>query len=903
MRSPRPPKLAAWCADQLLPPKDAQRLLGDLDEEYTDFQYGRRGRWGAGLWYWRQVLASAWILRRRGRRGTIGSAAGTSVGAAVGASVDVRTMTMGGGWGMDSIFQDVRYAIRKLWTAPTFTATAIITLALGIGATTAIFSVVNTVLLKSLPYSQPERILRAWAHTDDGDIRDFSFRVVEYRELATRTDVFAVVGAEFPWTTTILLQDQEPLQVQGRMVTPDFFRVFGTGPTLGRMFTTDEIAGGDALVALVSHGFWTRNLGADPTAVGRTLDFAGTSFTLIGVLPANYHHISGDDAEVYIPYTIGTSRWIAHWLYLYGRLQPEIVASRAEEEINAVLAAIAESDSRSAGWHATVEELHTMVVGDVRPAVWATFATVALVLLIACVNVANLTLARAGARVSEITIRKALGAGRARILRQLLVENLMLALAGGVVGVAAAIVGLRALVALASPSIPRVAEATIDPTVLAFSLVVTLATGIIFGLVPAARASRGRIGVTLREQSRSNTGRRHFGGLLGGLVVSEVGLALTLLVGAGLMVRTFQELTNEEMGFRRDGALTFRVEVPSTRWPGTNGTLDFYTRLRDGLMTIPGVTAVGAGSDLPVSGQGAVATVNSEERVRAGQVEGVTALQRRVTTGFFEALGTPLIAGRGFGSMDRADSETTTIISESLARRLFADQRAIGRRVGFGNRPEEDDWKTVVGVVADIRYQEADRVDDPQIYQAHPQSAIREMAVVIRTSGDPQALLEPAKEILHDLDAQIAMHAVTTLDGLVDRALAGRRFTMSLFSLFAAVALALTVAGIYGVLAFVVGRRRREMGVRMALGARATDVTRLVVREGMTLVVAGLGLGLVGALAASRLLGNLLYGVTASDPSTYVGVVAILATVGLAACYIPAREGSRVDPMTVLRTD
>ena len=763
-------------------------------------------------------------------------------------------------------------------------------------------------LLRSLPYSEPERIVRAWAHSDDGDIRDFSFRVAEYRELVGHTDVFEAVGAEFPWSSTVLLPGQEPRQVQGRMLTPDFFRVFGTGPQLGRMFTTDEIAGGDALVTLVSHDFWTRYLGADPAAVGRTLDFAGNSFTLIGVLPQDYQHISGDDAEVFIPYTIGTSRWIAHWLDLYVRLQPdvagaEITVARAEEEINAVIAAIGESDRRSAGWHATVEELHTMVVGEVRPAVWATFATVALVLLIACVNVANLTLARAGARVSEITIRRALGAGRPRIVRQLLVENLVLALAGGVVGVAAAILGLRALVSLAPTSIPRLSEATIDPTVLTFSLVVTLTTGIVFGLFPAVRATRGGMGAALRQPSRTTTGGRRFGGLLGGLVVSEVALALTLLVAAGLMVRTFKELQREELGFQRGGALTFRVIAPRTRWPDATAIDAFYTQLRAGLLTLPGVTAVGAGTDLPVSGQGAVATVNSEERVRAGQVEGVTALQRRATTEFFDALGTPLLAGRGFGSEDQADSETTAVISESLARRLFPDQRAVGRRVGFGNEPGEDDWKTVVGVVADIRYIDPDKVDDPQIYQAHPQSATRDMAVVIRTSGDPQTLLEPAKKILRGLDAQIAMHGVTTLDDLVDRALAGRRFTMSLFSLFAGVALLLTVAGIYGVLSFVVGRRRREMGVRMALGAQSADVTKLVVREGMTLVTAGLVLGLIGALGASQLLGSLLYGVTASDPSTYVGVVAILAAVGLAACYLPAREGSRVDPMTVLRTD
>ena len=800
-----------------------------------------------------------------------------------------------------TMIHDARYALRNLRGAPVFTATAVFTLALGIGATTAIFSVVNTVLLRPLPYPEPNRIIRAWAHTDDGDILDFTFRVDEYRELRNSTDVFDAIGAEFPASFTVLFDDQEPLQVDARMVTADFFRVFGAAPSLGSMFTTEEIAGGDALVAVVSHSFWSRYLGSDPEAIGTTLDFAGNSFTLAGVMPADYHHISGGDVDVFVPYTIGTSGWTAHWLELYGRLADGVTQQRASNDINGVLRAIGETNHRSAGWHATVEGLHEMVVGDVRPAVWALFGTVALVLLIACVNVANLTLARSATRSKEISIRKALGAGRGRIVRQLLVENLVLATIGGVVGVLAAMAGLRTLVRLAPASIPRLGAATIDPAVLAFALAVTLTTVLLFGLTPAMRASRDRAGSS-SGSTRGDTVGTRLRGLLGSLVVSEVALALTLLVGDGLMVRTFAALQNEDLGFRRGGALTFRVTAPSARYPSSKETAGFYRQLHEALLHLPNVTAVGAGTDLPVSGEGAVASANSENRFVAGIEEAVTALQRRATVGYFEALGTPILEGREFNSHDHADGETVAIISASLSRALFPDGGAVGQRVTFGWAPtDEDDWMRVVGVAADIRFRSADRVDEAHIYQAHSQSSTRDMAVIVRTSDDPRALLEPAKAALRALDSEVPIFQIETLQAVVDRSLAGRRFTMSLFSLFAIVALLLTVAGIYGVLVFVVGRRRTEIGVRMALGARSQDVTRLVVRQGMTLVAGGLTLGLLGALAASRLLQGLLYGVDANDPWTYVGVVAILLAVSLAACYLPARQGARVSPIAVLR--
>lgn len=796
----------------------------------------------------------------------------------------------------------LQHGVRRLLRTPTYTVTATLTLALGIGATTAIFSVVQTVLLRSLPYDQPERIVRAWDNTRDGDITEFSFRVVEYRELRTRTDVFEAVGAEFPVSATVLFEADEPRQVQGRMVTSDFFRVFGVAPALGRMFTAEEIAAGDRLICVVTHDFWSRHLGADPAALGRTVVVDGNPFTLVGVLPQGYRHVSGRDAQLFIPYTIGTSRWTAHWLDIYASLKPGVSLDRTAAEINDALRAVGDSDRASDRWYATVETLHEMVVGDVSAMIWAVFALVGLVLLLACVNVANLTLARSSSRLSEVSIRQSLGASRAWLAIEFLAEHAVLAAVGGTLGLGLAAVSLGSLLRLAPSSIPRIADTRLDGGVLAFSLAVSVVATLVFGLGPALRATRHDTAARALSPARGETGRRALHGLLGGLVVTEVALAFTLLVAAGLTVRTLEHLRRQQLGFDRASALTFRIAVPSSRYATGNDTYAFYTRLREALGALPGVTAVGATTDLPVSGEGAVATVTSEERVQSGVEEGVTVLQRRATAGLFSALGTPLVAGREFDSRDRRDGETVVIVSESLARSLFGGARAaIGRRIGWGSVPLEDDWVTVVGVVADIRYEDVERAPDPQIYQAHSQSTTREMALVVRTDREPLALVEPVMGVLQTLDSRIPIYSVGTLDGLVDAALAGRRFTMTLFGLFGLLALGLTVAGLYGMLAFVVAQRRREIGIRIAIGASGPDVLRMVVVRGVSLVALGLAFGAPGVYVSGRLLRALLFGVTPLDPATLAVVSTLLIGVAIAACIVPALGAARVDPVEVLR--
>jgi predicted permease len=867
-----------------LPTDDAERLLGSLDEEYADFQHDVRGSRAASRWYWRQALQSIWVLRK----------------ARVASALGHRRGGGRGGVGIDSVTRELRHALRGLRGAPTYTATATLTLALGIGATTAIFSVVHSVLLRSLPYEAPARIIRAWDNTDDGEVTEFSFRVVEYRELRTRSGVFEAVGAEFPISATVLVAGREPRQIQGRMVTSDLFEVFGVAPVLGRMFTEEEVAAGDRMLAVVTHGFWTRYLGADPGAVGTTLDVDGRSYSLLGVLPAGYRHVSGVDAELFVPYTIGTRGWIGHWLDLYGLLEQGVSHRRAAEEIDSALAAVADTDRQGDRWYATVESLRDMVVGDVRPALWALFAAIGLVLLLACVNVANVTLARSTSRSEEIALRKALGASSPTLVRQLLLESLVVAGGGGVLGVLGAWGSLRALLRLAPPSIPRIQDTELDAVVLGFSLLVSLATMLAFGLGPAIRSVREGASVSGLSGSRGDTGGRRFHRLLGGLVVSQVALTLTLLASTGLAVRTLQHLQRTDLGFDRANALTFRVGVPSSRYPTGGETHAFYERLREAIGALPGVLAVGAGTDLPVSGSGAMATVTSRERLERGVEEGVTVLQRRATEGLFEALGTSILAGRGFDVRDRGDGEHAAVVSASLARALFGSEPAVGRRIGWGSVPEEGDWMTVVGVVADVTYEGLESTRAAQIYQAHAQSSSREMAVVVRTERDPMSTLEGARAALHALDPDVPVYSVGTLGGLVDGALAGRRFTTTLVGLFAFVALALTVAGLYGVLAFAVGRRRREMGVRMALGADRRAVVGLVLRRGLALVAAGLAVGFLGALWVGRLLQGMLVGVAPFDPLTLVIASVALVAVATVACLAPAIGAARVDPVETL---
>ncbi len=797
--------------------------------------------------------------------------------------------------------EDLRGGFRQLRVDAGFARVAVLTLALGIGANTAIFSVVDAVLFRPLPHPDAHRIVRAWAQQDNGEITDFSFRVVEYRALLEEPWPFQGVGAEFPVRLTVRDRDGVAVNVPARMAAAGFFDVFGVEAARGRLLTRDEVEAAEP-VAVVSHDLWVRHLGADPGAVGGRLSVGDESFTIVGVLPSDFESPSGA-ADLYIPYTIGTERWIGRWLDLYGRLAPGADPELAAEELSALLRRVGESEERSSGWHATVESLRDWVVGPVETALWALLAAVGLVLLITCVNVANLTLARASTREAEMAVRRALGAGRGRLARQLLVEATVLAGTGALAGLVLAGIGVEALLAVAPPDLPRLEGVGIDGTVLTFTAGIAGLSALLVGLAPALGSVRSGPAAALRRSGRTSTGGRGLQRALSGLVVAEVALALVLLVGAGLTIQTLERLSRVDLGFRSAGVSAFRVAPPSSKYPEATDLLAYYDRLRRSLEALPGVDAVGFGSDVPLEGEGAVMNVTTAERTAAG-LEPLAALQRRAAPGFFRALGIPFLEGRAIRDRDTDERGEVAVISASLARALFPGETEVaGRRIpaGFGSEP--GDVVEIVGVVGDVHYQGVRRSPEPQYYQAHGQSTTRSMVAFVRSGREPGAVLEEARAAVRALDPDVPVFEARILRGVVEGATAGDRFTARLFGVFAALALALAVAGIYGVLSFMAARRRREIGLRVALGAETSEVSRLVVRRGMGLVGAGLALGILGAAAAARLLESLLFGVSPVEPVTYGAVIAVLGTVALVACWLPARRAAGVDPMTVLRED
>jgi predicted permease len=782
-----------------------------------------------------------------------------------------------------------------------YTAMAIATLALGIGANTAIFSVVDSVLLRPLPYEGYDRIVRGWANETTEGVENFSFRVVEYQQLRDTGTSFSIVGADFPIDMTITGEGAEPERVAAAMATPRYFEVFGVTPALGRVFSQTELEGGEVLMAVVTHGFWTRRLGADPGAVGEPLMLNGNPFVLIGVLPQNFVLVEGD-AEIFIPYTAGTRGWIGRWLNLYGKLNPGVTITQAEAELNALMAGVGERDDRSQGWTATFEPLREMVVGGVRPALVAMLGTVVLVLLISCANVANLALARTAAREREIVVRLALGAGRARIVRQVLVESFITALAAGVAGALLAVWGVRALVLLAPANIPRLDGVGVNPGVLAFTVVVSIAAGLLFGSAPALHASRSSVGASLRRQGRNASAGSRGHRMLNGLVVAEIALALVLLVGAGLMLRSFSRLLEVDVGFNQSNVLAMEVSPPASKYPERPDIMDYYDRMGERLASLPGVLSVGRGSDLPLSGQAALAGGISQERWRAGVRDFVPALQRVVGTEFFQALQVPLLSGRWYTEADGGDGSQHLVINQAFADALWPGEDAVGKRLTSPRGPEVDDWE-IIGVVGNVQYEGMADAPNPTLYQFHPHQGWRTMFLFMRTAGDPQGVISAARNAIRSLDADVPVYQVCMLPDVVDQSVAGPRFHVWLFGVFGAVALVLAAAGVYGVLSFSVAQRNREIGIRMAIGARQQSVVRMVMERGLTLVLVGSALGLLGAALATRVLQSLLYAVSPTDAATLASVVFVLGATALAACYVPARRASRIDPMAVLRDE
>jgi predicted permease len=805
---------------------------------------------------------------------------------------------------MQKLWQDSRYAFRILLKNRGFTAVAVLALALGIGANTAIFSVVNSVLLRPLPYRDPQRLVVLWENYQQrgGPEREW-FSPADFKDFREQAQSFEHVAALLGWGPTLTGQD-EPEDLQGAAVSYDTFATLGVEPTIGRCFTADEDRTGAERVVMLSDGLWRRRFGSDPAIIGKNLTLGGESYTVIGVMPRGFSFPILPATEVWRTFTptLGLLQGCDRdcvVLRVIAKLRPGVTLDSARSETSAIAARTAEQyPDTNKGVGSTVVPLHEQLVGDVRPAMLVLLGAVALVLLIACANVANLLLARAAAREKEVAIRAALGASRARLIRQHLTESLVLAAAGGAFGLLLAFWMVDVLVSFAPKGTPRLEEIAIDRSVLAFTFGIAMLTGLVFGMAPAVLSSRANLTSAMKEGGRDTSATSRGNRVRSALVVSEVALALMLLVGAGLLIKSFMNLRRVDPGFNPKSVLRVNVTLPRTRYPERSQVAIFFKQLVDRVAVLPGVESVGAVSSLPLGGGGTDTTFAIEGRPQPEADRLPGAWYSKVTPDYFRAMGIRLLRGRVFTEADTADAPRVAVISETMARRYFSDEDPLGKRLLFGGGR---DRREIVGVVADVKHFGLNLDPRPSMYFSEAQYAERGMSLVVRTPGEPMALAGAIRSEVWALDRDLAVSNVMPMDELVNTSLAEPRFVLLLLGLFAAVAMALSAIGVYGVVSYSVTQRSHEIGVRVALGAQMSDVLKLVVGQGMVLVGGGVALGLIAAFALTRVMESLLFGVSATDFTTFAATSLVLAAVALAACFVPARRATRVDPMVALR--
>jgi putative ABC transport system permease protein len=805
--------------------------------------------------------------------------------------------TTRGIWGfgaLETIWQDLRYGARMLSKRPGFTIVAVITLALGIGANTAIFSVVNAVLLRPLPCEDPDRLvyfmkLTQQGYPEESSLPDF----VDWREQSRSFERMAAATSR----TFNLTGVGEAERLNGEAVTADFFPMLSIRPAFGRVFLPEEDRPGASRVAILSHNLWRRRFGSNPDVVGLAITLNGQDYTVVGIAPPNLWHADGVDIWVPLAMGPGEARRRNNFLSVAGRLKPGVSLDQARAEMNAISARLEQQyPQTNSGWRPELVPLHEVYVRNSRAMLLVLLAAVGFVLLIACANVANLLLARAATRGREIAIRAAFGAGRGRLVRQLLTESILLALLGGAGGAILALLGINALVGIGANIIPFLSKIGVDARVLGFTVFLSMVTGALFGLVPALQVSRLDLNDALKEGGRAGTmsgGRR----LRQALVVSEVALSLILLIGAGLMIKSLYRLVNLDAGFNRENLLTIQLTLPPAKYGSDQQVAEFYQRLIEGVRGSPGVVSATAVSPLPLSGIASLLAFGI-----AGRSDGGEASVLFVGDRYIETMGVPLLLGRPLTELDGRDGPKAALINQSFARRYFSDQDPIGQRVTIeGSQNPNARWMTIVGVVADLKQHYAmEKEVFPSIYI--PRS-LRSMALVARARDNPLSLLSAVRSEVRKLDRDLPVYKIQTMDQALGATLERERFAMLLLSVFAAVALALAAVGLYGVMSYAVSQRTREIGIRMALGARRSDVLMMVIGQGIKLAGAGALIGLGGALALKRLIETLVFGVSATDPLTFTTIALLLALVALLACWIPARRATKVDPMIALRCE
>ncbi|HEU4631291.1 MAG TPA: ABC transporter permease, partial [Gemmatimonadaceae bacterium] len=811
---------------------------------------------------------------------------------------------------MSELLQDLRYGWRGLLRSPGFTIVAVLTLALGIGATTAIFSVVDAVVLRPLPYPDAERITMVWMDNQrmgmHEDIHSWPNYAAYRDQNHTFTDIAAYVPAGFNLTGACDGGACEPERVVAAASTADLFAVLGVGPRLGRAFTAAEEEPGSDDVAVISHGLWTRLFAGDPGVIGRTIRLNGRERTVVGVMPPGFAFPS-PETQLWVPLAMSAEDKavrFAFGLYAVGRRAPGVSLERARADMATIAQRLVAEYPGMEGLGVNLVPLPDQVVGKtLRTALWVMLGAVAAVLLIGCANIANLMLSRAAAREREVGVRLALGAGRGRLVRQLLTESVLLAAIGGVVGVALAWVGLRLIVGLAPADMPRMDGVRIDGFVLAVAALVVLATGLIFGLAPALQLSRPDLAAALREGGRGGTGQRghRMRRLLAG---AQVALVVVLLTGAGLLMRSFVQLQQVQLGFRPDHLLTMQLALPAAKYQEPQQRLAFYQALLERLRTVPGVQGVGAITDIFLSNTPRSTVFTIEGRTPTPEEENIEIPLDAVTADYFRTMGIRLLEGRTFTAQDGPDAPPVVIVNENMARRFWPGESAIGKRFRYGTGDDNPaPWLTIVGVVADMRRTGYDKPVRYETFLPIGQYTPGRLTFVVRTVGEPLALARAVRAEVRHVDPDQPVYQLESMDQRLSAMVAQRRFSMALLGMFAGLALVLGLVGVYGVTSYLVAQRTREVGLRLALGAEPRSVVRMVIRQGMTTAAAGIGVGLVGALLATRLMAGLLYGVRPGDAATLAAVTALLAAATFVANYLPARRASRVDPLVALREE
>jgi putative ABC transport system permease protein len=808
---------------------------------------------------------------------------------------------------MQNFWQDLRCGARMLLKQPGFTLIAVITLALGIGANTAIFSVVNAVLLRPLPYPEPERLVKAFLTNPAQGESNSTLGMADFLAVRERNQSFENVTA-FSFAAFTLTGGERPEEVSGAWVSADFFATLGVTPARGRAYQAEDERPESARVAVISHSFWQQRLAAEPQVIGKTINLDSTPYTIIGVMPESFHFALTPEAELWPVQVIRPPRFRPPYFNrCIGRLKPGVTEQQAQADLSAIAAQVQRQFPDSPFNAMSTIPLMNSVVGEVRRALLVILGAVAFVLLIAAANVANLQLARAASREREMAVRRALGANRWRIVRQLLTESLMLAAIGGVVGLLLALWGIDLFRAFGPANLPRLQEVNLDGRVLGFTMLAALLSGLIFGMAPALQSSRADLNESLKEGGRAGTESRGRKRLRGLLVVAEVALTLVLLVGAGLLLNSFLRLQEVNPGFQPDHLLTAQISLPPARYAEDQKIIAFHQELINRMKGLPGALAVGISMSLPPNQLQISNPFGIEGYPLAPGQARPLAEEMTISPDYFTALGVPLLRGRFFTDADKAGAAPVLIINEAMARRFFPNEDPVGKRLQTGDPSPNAPWETIVGVVGNVKYTGLEADETPTLYVPYTTpdwvSWSRRMYLVVRTAGEPLGLSSALRRQVRELDQDLPVINLSSMEQVIHESVKEPRFRALLIGLFAGVALLLAAIGIYGVISYAVTERTHEIGIRMALGARAGDVLKLVIGQGMKLALSGVAIGLVASFALTRLMKTLLFGVSATDPLTFAVIAVLLTGVALLACWIPARRATKVDPILALKCE